>query len=161
WIVAGIAGVIAAAAVAFAVLNSAERPKAAARTNSIVVLPFRNVDGNSADNYLADAITVEMTTELSRLRRAWGIASATGFTYKDKSIDVRLIGRDIGVRYALEGNVRRTGAVVHVNTQLVDTQTGTNLWADRFIYETTSLSDLQDAVITRIAGTLHDEVIRA
>jgi class 3 adenylate cyclase/TolB-like protein/tetratricopeptide (TPR) repeat protein len=161
WIVAGIAGVIAAAAVAFAVLDSAERPKAAARTNSIVVLPFRNVDGNSADNYLADAITVEMTTELSRLRRAWVIASATAFTYKDKSIDVRLIGRDIGVRYALEGNVRRTGAVVHVNTQLVDTQTGTNLWADRFIYETTSLSDLQDAVITRIAGTLHDEVIRA
>jgi adenylate cyclase len=161
WMVAGVAGAMAAAALAIAAVNFTGEPKAVARTNTIVVLPFRNVDANSADNYLADAITVEITTELSRLRRAWVIASATAFAYKDKSIDVRQIGREIGVRYALEGNVRRTGAVVHVNTQLIDTQTGTNLWADRFLYETTSLYNLQDAVITRIAGSLHDEVIRA
>jgi len=106
WIVAGVAGAIAAAAVAFSVLNFPERAKPVAHTNSIVVLPFRNVDGSAADNYLADAITVEVTTELSRLRRAWVIASATAFAYKDKSIDVRQIGHDIGVRYALEGTVR-------------------------------------------------------
>jgi class 3 adenylate cyclase/TolB-like protein/tetratricopeptide (TPR) repeat protein len=161
WLVAGVAGAMAAVAFGLAILNFAEPPKAIARTNSIVVLPFRNINGKMEDNYLADAITEELTTELSRLRRAWVIASTMALTYKDKTIDVRQIGREIGVRYALQGSIRRTGALVHVNTQLIDTENGIDLWGDRFVYETTSLYDLQDTVITRIANSLHDEVIRA
>src|SRR5579864_196007 len=109
-----------------------------ARTNKIVVLPFRNVNGNTADDYLADAITDDLTTELSRLRRAWVIASGTAFTYKDKPNDPRQIGRELRVRYALEGSVRRAGPIVQVNAQLIDTESGTNLWANSFAYETSS-----------------------
>jgi adenylate cyclase len=146
---------------AAAVLTFGEQEKVVARTNSIVVLPFRNLDGNSADDYLADAVTDDVTTELSRLRRAWVIASATALTYKDKTIDVRQIGRETGVRYALQGSVKRAGPIVQVNAQLIDTESGTNLWADRFTHETTSLLDLQDSVIGRIASSLHDEVMKA
>jgi len=125
------------------------------------VLPFKNVNGNTADDYLADAITDDLTTELSRLRRAWVIASATAFTYKDKPNDPRLIGRELNVRYALEGSVRRAGPIVQVNAQLIDTESGTNLWANSFAYETSSLLDLQDNLMGRIATSLNDEVIRA
>ena len=130
-------------------------------TNSIVVLPFRNIAGKVEDNYLADAITEELTTELSRLQRAWVIASTTALTYKDKAIDVRQIGRDIGVRYALQGSITRMGALVRVNTQFIDTESGTDLWGNQFVYETTSLYDLQDTIVAHIAGSLHDEVTRA
>ena len=135
---------------AAAVLTFGEQDKVVARTNSIVVLPFRNIDGNSADDYLADAVTDDVTTELSRLRRAWVIASATALTYKDKTIDVRQIGRETGVRYALQGSVRRAGPVVQVNAQLIDTESGTNLWADRFTHETTSLIDLQNRLLAAL-----------
>ena len=144
-----------------AVLIFREQHQAVARTNTIVVLPFKNVNGNTADDYLADAITDELTTELSRLRRAWVIASGTAFTYKDKSNDARQIGRELHVRYALGGSVRRTGPIVQVNAQLVDTESGTNLWANSFAYETGSLLDLQDNMMGRIATSLNDEVTRA
>jgi adenylate cyclase len=124
-------------------------------------LPFKNINGNTADDYLADAITDELTTELSRLRRAWVIASGTAFTYKDKPNDARQIGRELHVRYALGGSVRRTGPIVQVNAQLVDTESGTNLWANSFAYETGSLLDLQDNLMGRIATSLNDEVTRA
>jgi adenylate cyclase len=129
-----------------------------ARTNAIVVLPFKNVSGNMADDYLADAITDELTTELSRLRRAWVISSGTAFTYKDKPNDARQIGRDLHVRYALEGSIKRAGATVRVNAQLIDTASGTNLWANSFAYETSSLLALKDSLIGRIATSLNDEV---
>ena len=138
-----------------------QQNKVVARTNSIIVLPFRNVDGNAADDYLADAITDDVTTELSRLRRAWVIATETALTYKNRATDVRQIGRETGVRYALEGSVKRAGSVVRVNAQLIDTESGANLWARRFDYATTSLIELQEAVIVRIANSLHDEVIKA
>ena len=149
---------IAAAAV---VLILSEQHQAAARTNTIVVLPFKNVNGNTSDDYLADAITDELTTELSRLRRAWVIASGTAFTYKDKPNDARQIGRELHVRYALGGSVRRAGPIVQVNAQLIDTESGTNLWANSFAYETRSLLDLQDNLMSRIATSLNDEVTRA
>src|SRR5215471_4152976 len=157
------AGGIAAVAVAsIAVFLIFLKPhEVVARTNSIVVLPFKNVNGNTADDYLADAITDDLTTELSRLRRAWVIASATAFTYKDKPNDPRLIGRELNVRYALEGSVRRAGPIVQVNAQLIATESGTNLWANSFAYETGSLVDLQDNLMGRIASSLNDEVTRA
>ena len=153
-------GALATASIA-AVLIFLEPHQVAARTNTIVVLPFKNVDGNMADDYLADAITDDLTTELSRLRRAWVIASGTAFTYKDKPNDARQIGRELNVRYALGGSVRRAGPIVQVNAQLVDTESGTNLWANSFAYETSSLLDLQDNMMGQIATSLNDEVTRA
>src|SRR5579871_611264 len=121
---------IATAAVA-TVLIAQEQQQAVPRTNTIVVLPFKNADGNTADDYLADAITDDLTTELSRLRRAWVIASGTAFTYKGKLTDPREVGRELKVRYALEGSVQRAGSKVRVSAQLTDTESGTNLWANR------------------------------
>jgi adenylate cyclase len=159
WAVVGTIATVALASAAGA-LTFGEQDKVVARTNTIVVLPFRNVDGDSADDYLADAITDDVTTELSRVRHAWVIASATALTYKGNTTDVRQIGREIGVRYALEGSVKRAGPIVQVNAQLVDTMSGINLWADRFVHETASLLDLQDTVIARIAISLNDEVTK-
>jgi adenylate cyclase len=157
------AACIAAIAIASIVLVPIFREKheEIARTNKIVVLPFRNVNGNTADDYLADAITDDLTTELSRLRRAWVIASGTAFTYKDKSNDARQVGRELHVRYALEGSVRRAGPIVQVNAQLIDTESGINLWANSFAYETSSLLDLGENLMGRIADSLNDEVTMA
>jgi class 3 adenylate cyclase/TolB-like protein/tetratricopeptide (TPR) repeat protein len=168
WLIARWNGVTAAASIAAiaiaaiaSVLLFRAQHEAIARTNSIVVLPFKSLDSNTADGYLADAITDDLTTELSRLRRAWVIASGTAFTYKDKPNDPRQIGRELRVRYALEGSVRRSGPLVQVNAQLIDTESGTNLWANTFAYETGSLLDLQDNMMTRIATSLNDEVIKS
>jgi adenylate cyclase len=152
-------GAIVVAAIASVLLFRAH--EAVARTNSIIVLPFKSLDKNTADSYLADAITDDLTTELSRLRHAWVIASGTAFTYKDKPSDPRQIGRELRVRFALEGSVRRTGPLVQVNAQLIDTESGINLWANTFSYETGSLLDLQDNMMTRIATSLNDEVIKS
>ena len=152
-------GAIAIASIA-AVLIFREPHQVVARTNTIVVLPFKNVDGNTADDYLADAITDDLTTELSRLRRAWVIASGTAFVYKGKPTDPRQVGRELQVRYALEGSVKRAGLTVQVNAQLIDTESGTNLWANRFAHETGSLLDLQDKLLERIATSLNDEMTK-
>jgi adenylate cyclase len=169
WSAARLSGTVIAAAigaVAVAALTSVLMFGAlhgtVARTNRIVVLPFKNFDGvTGEDSYLADAITDDLTTELSRLQRAWVIASGTAFTYKDKPSDPRQIGRDLKVRYALEGSVHRAGPLVQVNAQLIDTESGTNLWANSFAYETSSLIDLQDKLMGRIATSLNDEVIKS
>lgn len=153
-------GIIAVASFLFAPMFR-ESHGEVARTNKIVVLPFKNVNGNTADDYLADAITDDLTTELSRLRRAWVIASGTAFTYKDKPNDPRQIGRELRVRYALEGSIRRAGPNVQVNAQLIDTESGTNLWANSYAYESSSLLDLQDNLMGRIANSLNDEVTQA
>jgi adenylate cyclase len=142
-------------------LMFSELHSAVARTNKIVVLPFKNFDENTGGAYLADAITDDLTTELSRLQRAWVIAAGTAFTYKDKPSDPRQIGRELKVRYALQGSIRRAGTLVQVNAQLIDTESGTNLWANSFAYETSSLIDLQDKLMGRIATSLNDEVIKS
>jgi TolB-like protein len=158
-IAAGVAAVaLAALVVAPKYFGSQEQ---VARNNRIVVLPFTNGNQNSADDYLADAITANLTTELSRLPRAWVIASATAFNYKDKSADPARVGRELRVRYALQGSVKRAGAIVQVNAQLIDTERGTNLWSNSFAYETSSLLDLQDNLLGRIASSLNDQVTRA
>jgi class 3 adenylate cyclase/TolB-like protein len=157
---AAAAGMIAITSLV-SVLIFREQFQAVTRMNTIVVLPFKNVNGVTTDNYLADAVTDDLTTELTRLRRAWVIASGTAFTYKDKPNDPRQIGRELNVRYALEGSVRRTGPIVQVNAQLIDTESGTNIWADTYRYETSSLIDLQDDIINRIASSLHYEVTQA
>lgn len=134
---------------------------AVVRPNRIVVLPFKNVGDDTADDYVADAITDALTTELSRLRHAWVITSSTAFAYKGKPADPRQIGQDLNVRYVLEGSVKRMGPLVHVNARLIDTETGTNLWGDRFSHQTSSLLELEDAVTYRLARSLNVEVASA
>jgi len=159
-VIAAAIGAVAVAGLA-SVLMFSQLHCTIARTNKIVVLPFKNFDENTGDSYLADAITDDLTTELSQLQRAWVIAAGTAFTYKDKPNDPRQIGRELKVRYALEGSIRRAGPMVQVNAQLIDTESGTNLWANSFAYETSSLIDLQDKLMGRIATSLNDEVIKS
>ena len=111
---------------------SAEDKLATAPRLSIVVLPFENLSGDKEQDYFADAITDDLTTDLSHLQDAFVIARGTAFTYKGKPIDAKQIGKDLGVRYVLEGSVRRVGENVEVNAQLISTETGAHVWADRF-----------------------------
>jgi TolB-like protein len=99
---------------------------------SIVVLPFANLSNDPEQQYFADGITEDLTTDLSRIAGSFVIARNTAFTYKGKSVDVKQMGRELGVRYVLEGSVRRVGDQVRVNVQLVDGESGAHLWADRF-----------------------------
>ena len=102
---------------------------AAAPRLSIVVLPFENLSGDKEQDYFADGITDDLTTDLSHLRDSFVIARGTAFTFKGKPIDAKQIGRELGVRYALEGSVRRLGEKVGVNAQLVSAETGAQVWA--------------------------------
>jgi adenylate cyclase len=96
------------------------------------VLPFTNLSGDATKDYLADIISDEITTALSRFRSGLVISRSTAFTYKGKPINVRQIGKDLGVRYALEGSVQPSGDRLRVNAQLIDTENDAHLWADRF-----------------------------
>jgi TolB-like protein/class 3 adenylate cyclase/Tfp pilus assembly protein PilF len=124
---------------------------------SIVVLPFANLSNDPEQKYFADGITEDLTTDLSRLSSMLVISRNTGFTYRDKPVDTRQVGRELGVRYVLEGSVRRSGNHVRVNAQLIDT----HLWADRFGREVGDLLALQDEVTSRIAIALGIELIAA
>jgi TolB-like protein len=129
---------------------------------SIVVLPFTNLDKDVDREYFADGITDDLTTDLSRIAGSFVIARRTAFTYKGKAaVDVKQIGRELGVRYALEGSVRRSGKQVRTNSQLIDTDTGANLWADRFDRDVGDLFTLQDEITSRIAFALDLELIAA
>ena len=128
---------------------------------SMVVLPFTNLDNDLDREYFADGITDDLTTDLSRIAGSFVIARRTAFTYKGKAVDVKQIGRELGVRYALEGSVRRSGQQVRTNSQLIDTDTGANLWADRFDHDVCDLFTLQDEITSRIAFALNVELIAA
>ena len=127
---------------------------------SIVVLPFENLS-NKEQDYLADGITDDLTTDLSHLPDSFVIARNTALTYRDKPVDARQIGRELGVRYALEGSVRRNGDTVEVNAQLISTETGAHVWADRFQAEVGKLGELQFEVVARLAHSLDVELVRA
>jgi len=128
---------------------------------SIVVLPFENFSGDPAETYFADAITDDLTTDLSRLPGTFVISRATAFTYKGKAVDARQVGREFGVRYALEGSIRRVGTLVQTNAQLIDTATAAHIWADRFENEISDLYALQQAITGRIAASLDIQLARA
>jgi adenylate cyclase len=117
---------------------------------SIVVLPFANVSNDSDQEHFADGITDDLTTALSRIPGSFVIARTTAFTYKGKAVDVKQIGRELGVRHVLEGSVRRTGEQVQINAQLIDAETGAHLWADHFDGERRTLPVLQSDVTARI-----------
>jgi len=139
----------------------AEDKLAAAPHLSIVVLPFSNLSGDPEQDYFADGITDDLTTDLSHILDSFVIARNTAFTYKGKAVDVKEIGRDLGVRYALEGSVRRVGDAITVNAQLISTETGAHLWAERFEGERAKLGQLQVDVVGRIANALGAELMRA
>jgi adenylate cyclase len=128
---------------------------------SIVVLPFANMSGDAEQEYFVDGLTEDLTTELSRMPDAFVIARNTAFTYKGKAADVKQIGRELGVRYALEGSVRKAGSRVRFNAQLVDAATGAHLWADRFDRELVDLFDLQDSVTQELAGVMNVQLVEA
>jgi TolB-like protein/class 3 adenylate cyclase/tetratricopeptide (TPR) repeat protein len=128
---------------------------------SIVVLPFANLSGDPAQDYFADGITENLTTELSRIRDSFVIARNTAFTYKGRTVDAKGIGKELGVRYVLEGSVQRDQNRVRVNAQLIDTETGAHLWADRFDEDVADLFKLQDEVVARLGNALGFELAKA
>ena len=128
---------------------------------SIVVLPFLNIGGSAEDGPFVDGVTETLITDLSRSPGAFVISRSTAFAYKDRPIDVRQIGRELGVRYVLEGSVQNTGERVRFNAQLVDAESGGHLWAERFDKQRADLLDMQDEVTTRLARTIHIEMIDA
>jgi len=136
-------------------------PQPVAPRLSIVVLPFNDLSEDRGQQYFADGITDDLTTDLSRGLRMFVIARNTAFTYKDKPVDAKQIGRELGVRYVLEGSVRRSGNRVRVNAQLVDADTGAHLWAERFDRDTSDLFAVQNEITSRIAVTLHLELVGA
>jgi adenylate cyclase len=125
---------------------------------SIIVLPFTNLSGDPSQDYFADGVTENLTTELSRIRDSFVIARNTAFTYKGKSVDAREIGKELGVRYVLEGSVQRDQNRVRVNAQLIDAETGAHVWADRFDEIVADLFKLQDQVVAQLANALRYEL---
>jgi adenylate cyclase len=126
---------------------------------SIVVLPFANLSGDPAQDYLADVLTEGLTTGLSRISGTFVIARSTAFTYKGKPVDVKQIGKDLGVRYVLEGSEQHSGNQVRVNAQLIDAETGAHLWADQFDADRADLLQMQDEIVTRLARAMQIQLV--
>ena len=121
---------------------------------SIAVLPFQNLSGDPEQEYFADGMVEEIITALSRIRWLFVIARNSTFTYKGQAIDVNRVGRELGVRYVLEGSVRKGGGRVRITAQLIEAQTGAHLWADRFDGSLEDVFDLQDQVASSVAGVI-------
>src|SRR5215469_15698258 len=127
---------------------------------SFVVLPFENLSRDPDQEYFADGITDDLTTDLSRISGSFVIARNTAFTYKGKTVEVKQIGRELGVHYVIEGSVRRAGDQVQVNVQLIDAETGAHVWADRFDTDRTNLVEAQSEITGRLARSLNVELVR-
>jgi len=121
---------------------------------SIAVLPFANMSGDPEQEYFADGMVEEIITALSRIRWLFVIARNSSFTYKGQATDVKQVGRELGVRYVLEGSVRKASGRVRITAQLIEAETGAHLWADRFDGEIADVFDLQDQVATAVAGVI-------
>ncbi|HJU17375.1 MAG TPA: adenylate/guanylate cyclase domain-containing protein [Stellaceae bacterium] len=128
---------------------------------SIVVMPFNNFSGDSNQDYFADAVTDDLTTDLSRIPGVLVIASSTAFTYKGKAVDVRQVGRECNVRYVLEGSINKIGNLIHTNARLVEAASGAQIWSERFEKKFANLSELQDIITGRIASSLEIQLVKA
>ena len=158
-VVAGIAALLVAiTGASWYFLGANRAPLAETAHLSVVVLPFTNLSGDAGQDYFADVLTDQLTTYISRIPGSSVIARGTAFTYKGKPTDMKQIGRDLGVRYALEGSVQPTGNRVRVNAQLIDTESGTHLWADEFDHDRADLLQVEDDIVTRLARTLQIEL---
>jgi TolB-like protein len=128
---------------------------------SIVVLPFANIGGNPEHEHFVDGVTESLTTDLSRIRGAFLVARNTAFTYKGRQSNAKAIGRELNVRYVLEGSVQRGANRMRVNVQFIDAETGSHLWAERFDKPLADLLDMQDEIVARLAGALNAEFVTA
>jgi TolB-like protein/class 3 adenylate cyclase/tetratricopeptide (TPR) repeat protein len=128
---------------------------------SIAVLPFQNMGGDPEQEYFADGMVEDIITELARLRSLFVIARNSSFAYKGRAVDVKRVGRELGVRYVLEGSVRRAGDRVRITGQLIDASTGAHLWADRFDGELADVFDLQDRVTASVVGAIAPKLEQA
>ena len=126
---------------------------------SIVVLPFANIGGDKEQEYFVEGVTDSLTTALSRIRGAFVIARSTAFTFKGKPFDVKMVGRELNVRYVLEGSVQGAGTRMRVNVQLVDAETGGHLWTDQFDRPVADFFEMQDEIVVRLAGQLNATLI--
>jgi TolB-like protein len=141
---------------------SATTPGAApAPRLSIVVLPFENISGDAKQDYFVDGLIESLTTDLSRIAGSFVIARNSAFSYKGKPPDVRQVGRDLNVRYVLEGSVQRSGKRLRVNVQLIDAESGNHIWAERFDKPVVDLFDMQDEIVARLANTLGAQLMEA
>jgi TolB-like protein/class 3 adenylate cyclase/Tfp pilus assembly protein PilF len=128
---------------------------------SIVVLPFANIGGDPEQEHFADGVTESLTTDLSRIRGSFVIGRNTAFTYKGYAVDLKQIGRELNVRYVLEGSVQRGGNRMRVNVQLIDAESGSHLWAERFDKLLADLFDMQDEIVARLANALNLHLVAA
>ena len=128
---------------------------------SMVVLPFANIGGDPEQEHFVDGVTESLTTDLSRLRGSFVIGRNTAFTYKGRAVDLKQIGRELNVRYVLEGSVQRGGNRMRVNVQLIDAETGNHLWAERFDKPLADLLDMQDEIVARLANALNAQLVAA
>jgi adenylate cyclase len=128
---------------------------------SIAVLPFANMSGDPGQEYFADGITEDIITALSHIPTLFVIARNSSFAYKGRAIDIRQIGRELGVRYVLEGSVRKAGQRLRITGQLVEAETGAHLWADRLDSSLEDVFDLQDRVTMVVAGAIEPSITQA
>jgi TolB-like protein len=128
---------------------------------SLVVLPFANIGGDPEQDYFVDGVTESLTTDLSRIRGSFVIGRNTAFTYKGKHVDLKQLGRELNVRYVLEGSVQRAGNRMRVSIQLIDAETGHHLWAERFDKPLADLFDMQDEIVARLANALSAQLFAA
>src|SRR5262249_24076837 len=128
---------------------------------SIAVLPFANMSGDPEQEYFADGMVEEIITTLSRIRWLFVIARNSSFTYKGRAVDVKQVGRELGVRYVLEGSVRKGGNRVRITAPLIDAPSGAHLWADRFDGELEDVFALQDKVSISVAGVIEPTLRQA
>ena len=128
---------------------------------SIVVLPFVNLAGDAEQDYFVDGVTESLTTDLSRMSGMLVIGRNTAFTYKNRPVDAKRMGRELNVRYVLEGSVQRAGNRMRVNVQLIDAESGNHLWADRFDKPVADLFDMQDEIVARLANALNAQLVVA
>src|SRR5256884_8921744 len=128
---------------------------------SIAVLPFQNMSGDPGQEYFVDGMVEEVITALSRIRWLFVIARNSSFTYKGRAVDVKQVGRELGVRYVLEGSVRKAGNRVRITAQLIDAANGAHLWADRFDDALENIFDLQDQVTASVVGAITPKLEQA
>jgi adenylate cyclase len=137
------------------------KPELASSRPSLAVLPFANMSGDPEQEYFADGISEDIITGLSKLRWFFVIARNSSFTYKNKSVDVKRVARELGVRYVLEGSVRKGGNRVRITTQLIDAATGNHIWADRYDGDLTDVFALQDEITKKVVAAIEPRLLEA
>ena len=141
-------------------IEAAARPDIAPRL-SLVVLPFANLNNDPEQDYFADGITTDLTTDIAQIPGAFVIGRGTAFTYKNKQVDLKTLGKELGIRWAVQGAVQRAGDQVRMNVSLSDLSTGRDVWSDRFDGDRTNLAALQEQVTARLARSLNVQLVQA